>query len=79
MISRMADLLIRNVPQRTVNSLKAQARRHRRSVQAEVLDILETANVTAGDRMIGWLESHSEPGLSSEPGICVIRETRDTR
>jgi plasmid stability protein len=38
----MATLTIRNVPQRTVKSLKALARRNRHSMEQEVRDLLET-------------------------------------
>jgi plasmid stability protein len=38
----MATLTIRNVPQRTVRSLKALARRNRHSMEQEVRDLLET-------------------------------------
>lgn len=75
----MGDLLIRNVPQRTLESLKARARSHERSLQAEVMNILEQAAIPAGDRMIAWLQTVEKPGLKSEPGIDAIREDRDTR
>jgi plasmid stability protein len=38
----MATLTIRNVPQRTVKSLKALARRNGHSMEQEVRDLLET-------------------------------------
>ena len=37
----MTDLLVRNIPDDTLDSLKKRARRHRRSVQQEVLAILD--------------------------------------
>jgi plasmid stability protein len=39
----MATLTIRNVPQRTVKSLKALARRNGQSMEQEVRDLLETS------------------------------------
>jgi plasmid stability protein len=39
----MATLTIRNVPQRTVRSLKALARRNGHSMEQEVRDLLETS------------------------------------
>jgi len=39
----MATLTIRNVPQRTVKSLKALARRNGHSMEQEVRDLLETS------------------------------------
>ena len=38
----MATLTIRNVSQRTVKSLKAQARRNGHSMEQEVRDLIET-------------------------------------
>lgn len=39
----MPDLLVRDVPQGTVEALKRRAARHRRSLQQELLGILETS------------------------------------
>jgi plasmid stability protein len=39
----MADVLIRNISDRTMKRLKAAAKQHRRSLQAEALDVLEQA------------------------------------
>ena len=39
----MADVLVRNVPEPVLESLKQRAARHRRSLQQELLGILETA------------------------------------
>ncbi len=39
----MPTLTIRNVPQRTVRSLKALARRNAHSMEQEVRDLLETS------------------------------------
>lgn len=75
----MGDLLIRNVPKRTLDSLKARAKQKHRSVQAEALEVLESVNLTAGDRMLAWLEVHPQPGLQSGPGLRAIREDRDMR
>ena len=37
----MTDLLVRNVPDDTLDTLKKRAKRHRRSLQQEVLAILD--------------------------------------
>lgn len=39
----MADILVRNVPQEMVEALKQRAARHRRSLQQELLSILEAS------------------------------------
>lgn len=77
--STMGDLLIRNVPKRTIDSLKARARRHGRSLQAEVLSLLQQVDIPDGDRMIEWLNSVRQPGLSARPGIDAIRKAREER
>lgn len=43
----MANLTIKNVPEPLVHRLKAQAVRHRRSLNLEVINCLETATGTA--------------------------------
>ena len=75
----MSDLLVRNVPKKTLESLRARARRHGRSVQAEVLQLLERARLPAGDLLLVWLNNTKERGISSQPGIDAIRQTRDER
>lgn len=39
----MPDILVRNVPKETLDALKALAARHRRSLQQELLGILEAS------------------------------------
>lgn len=79
MISHMGDLLIRNVPKRTLDGLKARARRHKRSLQAEALDLLERSSAAAGDSMVEWLSQVRAPGLRAASGISAIRQARDER
>ncbi len=50
----MAQVLVRNLPDETVASLKEQAKRHRRSLQAELRLILEAA---AQPRNADWREA----------------------
>jgi plasmid stability protein len=45
----MATLYVENVPDDLYNSLRARARRHRKSIAAEVLSLLEENVVTAAD------------------------------
>jgi len=76
----VGNLLIRNVPKRTLDSLKAAAKRHHRSVQAEVLEILNRSSVPAGTAMVEWLNATREPGIrDSKAGMRAIREARDER
>jgi plasmid stability protein len=76
----MGDLLIRNVPKKTLDSLKAAAKRHQRSLQAEALDVLQRANLSAGAALAGWLaETREDREVDSAAGIAAIRQARDER
>ena len=60
----MTNLLIRNVPERTVAKLKRRARRHGRSLQAEALAALEAEGPHSGDAFVAEVERlHSEGKL----------------
>jgi plasmid stability protein len=74
-IAGMATLTIRNLPEELADGLKQEARRHRRSVNQQVLVMLEEAclgkNVGAGDveeelRQIRSLREGSLPMTESE-------------
>jgi plasmid stability protein len=71
--------LIRNVPKKTLDSLKAAAKLHKRSVQAEVLDVLGRAAIPAGTALLEWLKTVREPGIDVAAGIASIRQDRDER
>lgn len=62
----MPTLTIRNVPQRTVRSLKTLARRHGRSMEQEVRDLIETSlNERAAvleQVEAGWAAQARRPG-----------------
>jgi len=45
----MPNILIRDVSQKTVDQLKARARRHNRSLQGEVKHLVEETVKTTGD------------------------------
>jgi plasmid stability protein len=78
----MGDLLIRNVPDPVMARLKAQAQRNDRSVQKEVLEILESGTQLT---MAEWLERADRLREESKSWgytgdiTAVIREDRDTR
>ena len=78
----MGDLLVRNVPDHVMARLKAQAKRNDRSVQKEVLEILDahteltwTDWLTRADRLREESKSWGYTGDST----AAIREDRDTR
>lgn len=79
--SAMAQLLVRNVPDRTVVALKERAARHGRSVEAEHRALLD--EVLAGEEL-GWAERAERlrdrtRGRSLVPAWVLIREDRDGR
>jgi plasmid stability protein len=78
----MADLLVRSVPARLMERLKAQAQRNGRSVQKEALAVLEAGTQLT---MEEWLERADRTrellkaqGYSGD-STAMIREDRDTR
>jgi plasmid stability protein len=52
----MPTLTIRNVPPRIVQSLKSLARRHGRSMEQEVRDVIEE-HVTEREAVLGQIEA----------------------
>lgn len=75
----MAQLLIRNLDQKTVDRLKERARRHRRSLEGEVRVILEK-EAAAGARD-AWLLADriraSFAGRRFSDSAALVREDRD--
>jgi len=75
----MGDILIRNVPTRTLDALRTRARRRGRSVQAEALELLEQATQPVGAALVDWLAERRVPGVEVRAAITAIREARDAR
>jgi plasmid stability protein len=77
---RTASLTIRNIPKPVLDRLKVRAARHRRSMQGEILDILEMASLEPETRLTGAaaLARVRALGLVT-PGdsVAMIREDRD--
>lgn len=78
----MPDLLIRDVPPRLMDRLKAQAARNGRSMQKEALDVLEQGTRLT---MTEWLEQadrlreESRAWGITDDSTDLIREDRDSR
>jgi plasmid stability protein len=77
----MADVLIRNLDDEIVRQLKASAKAHRRSLQAEIHDVLRRAS---GRRLAetrrlstAWLKRLG--GSRHSDSAALIREDRDRR
>lgn len=86
-MATMANLHIRDVPPETVEALRAAARRHRRSLNAEIVQALVDSaekQLQAEDWLVqleevrrSWREAHPDgfpPGLEPE---TIIRRHRD--
>ena len=75
----MATLTIRKFPEQNLARLKALAKRHNRSMEAEAREILTTVTM---DRLLameliekGW--KNMRHGITSEEIVRSIREDRD--
>ena len=77
----MANLLIRDLDDDVVKQLKAAAKAHGRSLQAEIHDALQRAGARslAETRRVSarWLKRLGDRNLSDSSAL--IREDRDTR
>jgi plasmid stability protein len=77
----MTDVLIRDLDDDVLQQLKAAARAHRRSLQAEIHDVLRRANTRnlAETRRLSakWLKRLDRPGHSDSSSL--IREDREAR
>lgn len=77
----MADLLVRNLDDDVLRQLKATAKDHRRSLQAEIHEVLRNASARrlAETRRLStrWLKRLR--GSTQSDSAALIREDRDTR
>jgi plasmid stability protein len=77
----MANILIRDLDDEVLARLKATAKAHRRSLQAEIHEVLEAASIRslAETRRLSaqWLKRLK--GSSRSDSTRLIREARDAR
>lgn len=78
----MPNLLVRDVPEHVVTLLKSRAAGHRRSLQQELLEILEQAidqpsAVTAADIATDIRERLAKKGIAFTDSTPLIREDRE--
>ena len=77
----MADVLVRGLDDDVLNRLKAAAKAHRRSLQAEIHEVLRTASVRslAETRRLStrWLKRLG--GMRHSDSTGLIRDDRDAR
>jgi plasmid stability protein len=76
----MADLLLRNVPPKTLDALRARARARNRSVAAEALEVLETGvEMTLGESLLAWVKTVRRSDVDFNQAVRFVREMRDER
>jgi plasmid stability protein len=77
----MVDLLVRRVPETLVGSLKRRASRHRRSLQQELLSILEMAAREPADQSPALVAARirarlAQAGRTFSNSAILLREDR---
>ncbi len=76
----MTNLSIKNVPETLVARLRSQARQHHRSLQGELMAILEVALQPQGLTIQELHHRVQEIGLrTGDESVAMIREDRDAR
>ena len=83
-MSNVATLYVRDVPEGLYKRLRARARRNGRSLNAELIDILEDVAVREGDaeaitRRLAELAAEINWPEDAPPPEQFIREDRDSR
>lgn len=81
----MPDILIRRVSVRTKERLKQRAKRHGKSLEAdlrETLDLIADEDRQSGPPKVGfgtWLASISRPGADLSEALSKLRSVRPRR
>lgn len=79
----MPNLLVRNVPTKTMTALKARAKKHNRSVQAEISEILNNTIEADAAEANFWRAADKIrkklKGTVQTDSTELIREARDSR
>ncbi|MCL5264493.1 MAG: hypothetical protein M1343_04750 [Chloroflexi bacterium] len=78
----MPDILVRDVPQQTVDVLKQRAKQHRRSLQQELLSILEATAEGSQARSPSQIAAAIRARLAQGPrtfgdSTDLVREDRE--
>ncbi|MCH7712732.1 MAG: Arc family DNA-binding protein [Chloroflexi bacterium] len=76
----MPNLSIKNVPEGILESLRAQAKQHHRSLQGELISILEEAVQPKALKVADVLRMVAASGVETQrESVQMIREDRDAR
>jgi plasmid stability protein len=76
----MAQVIIRNLDPRTVEALKARAKRNGRSLEAELREVL-TRSVArdARQEFLEWVDQHRLPGGPDVDVVALVHQGREER
>lgn len=76
----MSDLSIKNVPEDMLERLRDRARRHHRSLQGELLTILEEATAPEKLSLADLVRRVEQRGLrTGDESTGMVRDDRDAR
>jgi plasmid stability protein len=76
----MANLSIKNVPEELLVRLRSRAREHHRSLQGELMVILEEALTPRKRSMAELVQRVQERGMhTGDEATMMVREDRDAR
>ena len=78
----MSDILVRDVPEQTVQALKQRAKENRRSLQQELISILESTVRESPSRNAARIAAQIRASLAGKGRIfddsaVLVREERD--
>ena len=76
----MAQVIIRNLDPETVETLKARAKRHGRSLESELRELLtQSAARDAKEAFLEWVDAHRLPGSPDVDVVALIHAGREER
>jgi plasmid stability protein len=77
----MPTLTLKNIPAKLLKELKNQAKEHHRSMQGEVMEILESTVARGSGSSIAEIAARSRREGFSSPAesAAIVRELRDAR
>jgi antitoxin FitA len=75
----MAQVIIRNLDPNIVEALKARAKRHERSLEAELRETLTQSVVRDREDFLNWVDRHRIPGGPDVDVVALIHQGREER
>jgi plasmid stability protein len=76
----MAQVIVRNLDARVVERLKARAKRHARSLEGELREILtNSVAADANEEFLAWVDEHRLKGGEHLDPVELIHQGREER